>query len=80
MVVEMYEMVDLLMQWLILPMALLGWHLFNKCSKHDTQIAVLAAQMEASKLSYDREMKEMKETIKAIFGKLDSIEYSLRDK
>jgi len=76
----MYEMVDLLMQWLILPMALLGWHLFNKCSKHDTQIAVLAAQMEASKLSYDREMKEMKETIKAIFGKLDSIEYSLRDK
>ena len=68
------------MQWLVLPMALLGWHLFNRCTKHETQIAVLTAQMEASKLSYDREMKEMKETIKAIFSKLDSIEQSLRDK
>ena len=76
----MYEMVDIIMQWLVLPMALLGWHLFNRCTKHETQIAVLTAQMEASKLSYDREMKEMKETIKAIFSKLDSIEQSLRDK
>ena len=73
-------MVDLIMQWLVLPMALLGWHLFNRCTKHETQIAVLTAQMEASKLSYDREMKEMKETIKAIFSKLDSTEQSLRDK
>jgi len=76
----MYEMVDLIMQWLVLPMALLGWHLFNRCTKHETQIAVLTAQMEASKISYDREMKEMKETIKAIFSKLDSIEQSLRDR
>ena len=73
-------MVDLIMQWLVLPMALLGWHLFNRCTKHETQIAVLTAQMEASKISYDREMKEMKETIKAIFSKLDSIEQSLRDR
>lgn len=73
-------MVDLIMQWLVLPMALLGWHLFNRCTKHETQIAVLTAQMEASKLSYDREMKEMKETIKAIFSKLDSIEQSLRER
>lgn len=73
-------MVDLIMQWLVLPMALLGWHLFNRCTKHETQIAVLTAQMESSKLSYDREMKEMKETIRAIFSKLDSIEQSLRDR
>lgn len=73
-------MFDLIMQWLVLPMALLGWHLFNRCTKHETQIAVLTAQMEASKLSYDREMKEMKETIKAIFSKLDSIEQSLRER
>lgn len=73
-------MLDLIMQWLVLPMALLGWHLFNRSIKHETQIAVLTAQMESAKLSYDREMKEMKETIKAIFSKLDSIEQSLRDK
>ncbi len=73
-------MLDLIMQWLVLPMALLGWHLFNRSAKHETQIAVLTSQMETAKLSYDREMKEMKETIKAIFSKLDSIEQSLRDK
>ena len=76
----MYEMVDLIMQWLVLPMALLGWHLFNRCTKHETEIAVLKTQIETAKLSYDREMKEIKDTIKQIFNKLDSIEQALRDK
>ena len=43
-------------------------------------IAVLQAQYEANRLAYDREMKELKETVKAIFNKLDSIEQALRDK
>jgi len=76
----MYEMIDLIMQWLVLPMALLGWHLFNKSTKHETDIAVLKNQIETAKLSYDREMKEIKDTIKQIFNKLDSIEQALRDK
>mgnify|MGYP005987514877 FL=1 len=76
----MYEMVDLIMQWLVLPMALLGWHLFNRCTKHETEIAVLKTQIETAKLSYDREMKEIKDTIKQIFNKLDNIEQALRDK
>ena len=73
-------MVDLIMQWLVLPMALLGWHLFNRCTKHETEIAVLKTQIETAKLSYDREMKEIKDTIKQIFNKLDNIEQALRDK
>jgi hypothetical protein len=76
----MYEMVDLIMQWLVLPMALLGWHLFNRCTKHETEIAVLKTQIETAKLSYDREMKEIKDTIKQIFNKLDNIEQALREK
>jgi len=76
----MYEMVDLIMQWLVLPMALLGWHLFNRCTKHETDIAVLKTQIETAKLSYDREMKEIKDTIKQIFNKLDNIEQALREK
>ena len=76
----MSEMVDLIMQWLVLPMALLGWHLFNRCTKHETEIAVLKTQVETAKLSYDREMKEIKDTIKQIFNKLDNIEQALRDK
>lgn len=73
-------MLDLIMQWLVLPMALLGWHLFNRCTKHETEIAVLKTQIETAKLSYDREMKEIKDTIKQIFNKLDNIEQALRDK
>ena len=73
-------MVDLIMQWLVLPMALLGWHLFNRCTKHETDIAVLKTQIETAKLSYDREMKEIKDTIKQIFNKLDNIEQALREK
>ena len=76
----MYEMIDLVMQWLVAPLVVVVWHLFSRCNKHETDIAVLKSQLESSKVSYDREMKEMKETIKAIFIKLDSIEQSLRER
>ncbi len=76
----MIERVYLIMQWLDAPVIIVVWHLFTRCTKHDTEIAVLKSQLESSKVSYDREMKEMKETIKAIFLKLDSIEQSLRDR
>ena len=76
----MYEMVDLFMQWLVAPIIVVVWVLFNKVNKNERDIAVIQAQHESSKTSYDREMKEMKETIRAIFNKLDSIEQALRDK
>lgn len=75
----MLETVDLIMQWLVAPIVVVVWFLFKLSNKNNTDIAVLKAQLESSKISYDREMKEMKETIKAIFNKLDSIEQSLRN-
>jgi len=51
-----------------------------KSTKNERDIAVLQAQQEANRLAYDREIKEIKETIKAIFNKLDSIEQALREK
>ena len=76
----MLETVDLIMQWLVAPIVVVVWFLFKLSNKNNTDIAVLKAQLESSKVSYDREMKEMKETIKAIFNKLDSIEQALRNK
>lgn len=76
----MIEMIDLIMQWLVAPVAIVVWYLMLSSNKHNTDIAVLKATVEASRLSHDREMKEMKETIKAIFNKLDSIEHSLRER
>lgn len=75
----MMETIDLVMQWLVAPIVVVVWYLFNMANKTSTDVAVLKAQLDSSKLSHDREMKEMKETIKAIFNKLDSIEQSLRD-
>ena len=76
----MYEMIDLFMQWLVAPIIVVVWVLFNKVNKNERDIAVIQAQHEVSRISYDREMKEMKETIKAIFNKLDTIEQALRDR
>lgn len=74
------EMLELIIQWLAAPLAAVVWFLFMKSTKNERDIAVLQAQYESNRLAYDREMKELKETVKAIFNKLDSIEQALRDK
>mgnify|MGYP003113874968 FL=1 len=74
------EMLEFIAQWLAAPLAAVVWFLFMKSSKNEKDIAVLQAQYESNRLAYDREMKEIKETIKAIFNKLDSIEQALRDR
>lgn len=73
-----YEMIDTIMQWVVLPVAGFVWVMYNRQGDHHTDIAVLKAQNEANKLAHDREMKEMKQTIAAIFTKLDNIEQALR--
>ena len=73
-----YEMIDTIMQWVVLPVAGFVWVMYNRQGDHHTDIAVLKAQHEANKLAHDREMKEMKDTIRAIFIKLDTIEQALR--
>jgi soluble cytochrome b562 len=75
---EMMNTVDLILQYLAAPLAAVVWMLFNKVNKNEKDIAVLQSQMNADKTAHDREMKEMKETIKAIFNKLDNIEQALR--
>lgn len=74
------EMIEFITQWLAAPLAFVVWFLFMKSTKNERDIAVLQAQYESNRLAYDREMKELKETVKAIFNKLDSIEQALRDK
>ena len=74
----MYEMIEIIMQWLVAPIIAAVWMLYTKVTKNETDIAVLKARHEASAVHHDREMKEMRDTIKAIFNKLDSIEHSLR--
>ena len=48
-----------------------------KIGKHDTSIAVLEAQIGSDKLAHDREMKDVKEALRSVASKLDSIELAL---
>ena len=73
-----FDMIDAIVQWVVLPVAGFVWIMYHRQGEHHTDIAVLKAQNEANKMAHDREMKEMKETIKAIFIKLDTIEQALR--
>jgi Tfp pilus assembly protein PilN len=74
------EIVEFIAQWIGAPLVFVVWFLFMKSTKNERDIAVLQAQQEANRLAYDREIKEIKETIKAIFNKLDSIEQALRER
>ena len=73
-----FAMIDSVMRWIILPIAGVVVYMFNRQAQHHTDIAVLRSLNEANKNAHDREMKEMRETIKAIFVKLDTIEQALR--
>jgi len=73
-----FDMVNAVVQWVILPIAAFVWVIYQRQSEHHTDIAVLKAQQDANKTAHDREMKEMRETVKAIFAKLDNIEQALR--
>jgi len=73
-----FDVINAVIQWVVLPMAAFVWVIYQRQSDHHTDIAVLKAQHEGTKLAHDRELKEMKETIKAIFMKLDTIEQALR--
>ena len=67
-----------LMQWVVAPVAAFVWFIYQKQQTHSTAIAVLQAETSSSKEAHDREIKEIRETSRAIMAKLDSIEKALR--
>ena len=70
----MIDMIEPVLRWLVAPLVAVVWFLFNRTNKNTTDVAVLNAKLEAQSRNFD----EMRDTIKAIFKKLDSIEQSLR--
>ena len=72
------QILSTVMQWIIAPVAAFVWVLYQRQQNHTTDIAVLKTQIEASTLAHDREIKEIRETSRAIMAKLDSIEMALR--
>jgi F0F1-type ATP synthase membrane subunit b/b' len=74
----MESWLDMALKYVVLPLGAFVWGMHTKISRHGTDIEVLKAKAEAQKDAHDREFKEMRRTIDAIFSKLDSIEAALR--
>lgn len=72
------EMIDLVMKWLVAPLAGFVWLIFRGQQTQQTDIAVLKATASANKEAHDREYKQLQDNFKAVFTKLDNIEQALR--
>ena len=72
------DVLNTIMQWVVAPVAAFVWLLHRQNQSHATDIAVIKAQMAATKEASDREFKEVKESFKTVLEKLDNIEQHLR--
>ena len=72
------ELLDLALKWVVAPLAAFIWLMHNKQQEQNVTLAVIQNQIEANKEAHDRENKEMRDNLRAIFAKLDSIETALR--
>lgn len=75
---ETLKILNALLQWIIAPVAAFVWMIYRKQHDHETAIAVLQAETATARTAHDREIKEIRETSRAIMAKLDSIEEALR--
>lgn len=72
------EILSLIAQWVVAPIGAFVWIIYQKQQSHTTAIAVLQAESLTARTAHDREIKEIRETTRAIMAKLDSIEEALR--
>ena len=77
--VSAFEVVKFVIQWGVVPLIGFVWLLHKTQQHHNTEIAVLKAVHDANKDAHDREFKELRESFKVVFAKLDTIEQALRN-
>lgn len=75
---EALKVLNTLMQWVVMPVCAFVWLIYRTQTQHGTAIAVLQAESLTARTAHDREIKEIRETTRAIMTKLDSIEEALR--
>ena len=72
------DVVEAIMKWIIAPVAAFVLMQYKTQQAQGTDIAVLKAQAAANKEAHDREFKQLQDSFKAVFTKLDDIERALR--
>jgi len=72
------DVLDVVMKWIVAPVAGFVFLLYRVQQLHSTEIAVIKATQHANKEAHDREFKEMRTSFKAVMDKLENIEQHLR--
>ena len=72
------DILEALMKWIVAPVAAFVFLQYRTQQVHATDIAVLKAQAVANIEAHDREFKQLQDSFKAVFSKLDDIERALR--
>jgi len=72
------DLIEAAMKWIVAPVAAFVFLQYRTQQIHATDIAVLKAQAVANKEAHDREFKQLQDSFKAVFAKLDDIEKALR--
>jgi len=72
------DLIEAAMKWIVAPVAAFVFLQYRTQQIHATDIAVLKAQATANKEAHDREFKQLQDSFKAVFTKLDDIERALR--
>jgi hypothetical protein len=75
---EAMQAIEAILQWVVAPIAAFVVLIYRQQQRHDIAIAVLQAEASTARQAHDREIKEIRETSRAIMAKLDSIEEALR--
>ena len=72
------DVLEFLMKWAVAPVIGVVFAIYNRQQSHALDIAVLKATASANKEAHDREFKQIQDSFKAVFTKLDGIEEALR--
>lgn len=65
------DLVDTVLRYVVVPICAFVWIMYQRQQEHNTQIAVLKTEVEMARLSYDREIREIKSMLQRILQKLD---------
>lgn len=72
------DLIEAMMKWIVAPVAAFVFMQYRTQQAHTTDIAVLKAEATANKHAHDREFKQLQDSFKGVFSKLDDIERALR--
>lgn len=76
--INLMELAKILLQFAVLPIIAFMWAHYRMTQNHDTEIAVMKSEHALVKENHDREFKEVRESFKRIFEKLDEIQKDMR--